>query len=633
MGLIRKPHLLKGTKNAVFPTRLVFVDTETNEHQLSVDYKQHTLKLGVACYLKQDQEGNASFEWLKGFRSSAEFWDWCLSFCTLKQRIVIMAHNLDFDFMVLNGINELASRKWFAQNLTLSGQVDIWTFNQFKYKPESQAWVNYMKRHKREPTPRKSLLFLDTMNYFKMSLANLGKSIGREKMEIDFATCSDEYLLEYCKNDVEIMVQAWVTWTDFLRENNLGCWGKTLPSQAFNAFRHRFMDHEIYIHSHTECLALERASYFGGRTECFQMGEFKKGPYYLLDVNSLYPSVMIHNKYPTLLRTYIKNPSIDQIHYCLKDQAVIAKVKVHTEKPFIPQRSNTRLIFPVGTFWTALATPELKKVLKAGKIIEVAEMAVYDQAPIFTKYVKFFWNERLKAKARNDTAYSMIYKLLMNSLYGKFGQTLDEYVYLTDDPAHEVGYYREYNCDEQRWIRYKRMNGKIEVFNGKGESYNSFPAIAAHVTSYARLKLWQIISKVPHEHRFYCDTDSIIVDSVGYQVFKRHLNDTTLGGLHLENESKSIIVNNVKDYVFAEKRKLKGVRGVQTDIYGKAFSQWHQVSLRSVLWGAPRDACLWKKVDKHIKGRYLKGDVHQDGFVTPYSLVDPETASVSQSIH
>ena len=313
MGLIRQPHLLKPTKNARYPTRIIFVDTETVSTHISEDYQRHDLKLGVACYLRTYDKGDYSFEWLKGFRTPETFWDWSLSKCTDKQRVIIMAHNLDFDFLVLNGLNELEDRRWYANNIILSGQVDIWNFHQFKYKPQSKAWVNYVLRYKKEPSPIKTLLFLDLMNYFKMSLKKLGESMGVEKLDIDFDKCSDEELLTYCTRDVEIMAQAWLKWTAFLKDNDLGCWGKTLPSQALSTFRHKFMKHEIYIHSHEPALHLERQSYCGGRTECFQIGKFNHGPYYLVDVNSLYPSVMYKKPYPTRIKTYLTKPTMRQL--------------------------------------------------------------------------------------------------------------------------------------------------------------------------------------------------------------------------------------------------------------------------------------------------------------------------------
>ncbi|GAH85107.1 unnamed protein product, partial [marine sediment metagenome] len=166
--------------------------------------------------------------------------------------------------------------------------------------PGSVQWENHKKRYGKRPRVTRTLLFLDLMNYFDTSLKEVGKSIGCHKIPINFKDCSTPELVEYCKNDVFIMIEAWKKWITFIYENDLGVWGKTLPSQAFNCYRHRFMPHKIYIHTHEKATALERAGYFGGRCECFQLGYFDDGPFYLLDINSMYPSV-ISRKLPCVM--------------------------------------------------------------------------------------------------------------------------------------------------------------------------------------------------------------------------------------------------------------------------------------------------------------------------------------------
>ena len=47
---------------------------------------------------------------------------------------------------------------------------------------------------------------------------------------------------------------------------------------------------------------------------------------------------------------------------------------------------------------------------------------IYDQAPIFKAYIEYFYNRRLQAKADGNEAGSYMFKLMMNALYGKFGQ-------------------------------------------------------------------------------------------------------------------------------------------------------------------------------------------------------------------
>jgi len=520
----------------------------------------------------------------------------------------------------LNGLSELSANNYHMKTMISSGKIDIWVFVQYKYKPNSVNWNNYKERYGKRPRVTRTLLFIDLMNYFDTSLKEVGKSVGCPKLPINFKECSYEELLTYCKNDVFIMIEAWKKWLTFIYENDLGVWGKTLPSQAFNAYRHRFMPHEIRVHTHEKATALERTGYFGGRCECFQLGYFDKGPFYLFDINSMYPSVMSAHPYPVKLLTYVTQGAFTDLWCTYRDHCVMATVLIRTTVPRFPKRHGNRLIFPVGTFWTTLTTSELWEAMKSRSVIAVKDFAVYEPEYIFKDYIDFFWNERLKYKQAGDAPFIYMCKILMNSLYGKFGQKIDNYEHIGEDPAHGVGFYGEYDIEDKKWLRFRKMNGYVDIVTGQVEGYNSFAAISAHVTGYARSLLWGLIGKVPPDHLFYCDTDSLIVDEVGKNALWEHVDDARLGALHLEKQSDTITIFNAKDYVFADKRKIKGVRTTAKKIDGHTFGQWQQRSLKRVLWNEQPDNCQWKWVEKTLQEGYKKGTVDDYGVVHPLVL-------------
>ena len=63
---------------------------------------------------------------------------------------------------------------------------------------------------------------------------------------------------------------------------------------------------------------------------------------------------------------------------------------------------------------------ELKRAIIGGNIINYKEVIQYEGKVIFKEFSEFFYNERLKCKKSNP-AKANFYKLVMNSLYGKFG--------------------------------------------------------------------------------------------------------------------------------------------------------------------------------------------------------------------
>ncbi len=620
MGFLRQPHMLKGNKRTEIPERVVFFDTETVSVEVSEGLINHQLRLGVGCYYSTHNQPGGSREVWRAFNRVGDFWKWSLEKVLLNTRVYFVAHNLSFDFLVLNGLSELEARGWYAKSLVIHYAVNIWTFAQYKYIPNSPEWLAYEKKTGKKPRVIRSIVFLDLMNYFKMSLEALGEAMGTPKGKIDFATCTEAELGDYCRNDVFIMVEAWKKWCEFIRIHDLGTFGKTLPSQAFNAYRHRFMPHRIYVHSHSQALALERKSYFGGRCECFRLGHFDKGPYYLFDVNSMYPHVMRKNLYPTKMITYIKSGSVADILYHIDNHAIIARVLLKTSTAAYPTRLNKRLMFPTGTFWTTLATPEIRYALDHRAILAVGDLALYEKREIFTDYVDFFWDQRRKFTEDGNLTYAELCKMMHNCLYGKFGQKLDDYITIADDPDHKIEYWRDYDVEHHEWLKFKRVNGQISVAQGFIESFNSFPAIAAHVTAYARLELQAHIVNAGRGNVFYCDTDSLIVGVEGSMGLIDYISDTELGALHLEKKSDTVTIRNVKDYTFAGRRKTKGVTAKAIEVDTNVWGQWQQVSLRSVLWNNYTDNCFWKWVEKHLQQDYKKGLVLPNGHIIPFVL-------------
>ncbi|GAI03186.1 unnamed protein product, partial [marine sediment metagenome] len=244
----------------------------------------------------------------------------------------------------------------------------------------------------------KTILILDNMNYFVASLAALGAQVGCNKLPIDFAKCTDQELSEYCKRDVEILLKTWHQYFAWFIENDLGNFGVTISSQSFNTFRHRFMPSDIFIHNRRYVLNLERESYFGGRTECFKLGNFSTGKYYYLDVNSMYPSVMRGGWYPVKYSGYPLKCTPQRLKFLLSKCCIVARVRINTKKPIVPVRKKLKVIFPVGKFEAVLSTPELKLALEENVIEEVISVAKYEREKIFKSFIDFFYGERLKAK-------------------------------------------------------------------------------------------------------------------------------------------------------------------------------------------------------------------------------------------
>jgi len=377
----------------------------------------------------------------------------------------------------------------------------------------------------------------DSMALFNFSLAKLTESfsVAHKKGEIDHDKITPEtYVklkpvwLPYLESDCLGLYEILEKFEKFIYDK-YGCSLRkniTLAQLAMRIYRRNFMPLEL-IPSYQSREDEIRQSYFGGRTEIFKFfGENLN--YY--DVNSLYPYVMKNWEMPVGVPIKSFNMDIDDFG--------VAFAKIEAPKdlniPVLPYRLNTgsynKLIFPVGNFSGWYTTPELRKAAEKGYQIEIEKGFKFNQYRIFETYVDEFY--KMKSETDPKSVDYIVAKLLMNSLYGKFGQRRDREEIIMF-PTDILG------------LEPIDFGGELDIYKRKTESRSThiLPAIAAFVTSYARLTLYELLDG---NDPYYCDTDSIITE--------KSLNTgKLLGELKLENEIKKGIFLRPKMYAIQMK--------------------------------------------------------------------------------
>jgi len=593
----RAPHALKKETTLTIPRHFIFFDTETTQHKLEDGSIEQRFKLGWACYYRRPYKDHKTVvEWFYIDRIGA-FWDYVVSKALPKQRLWVIARNVVFDFTICKG--------W--ENLRREGYK-----LKFFHNNGCSAIVTVKKKSS-------TIVFLDSMNWFTESLAKTGERIGIPKMSIDFETCTDEELSVYCKNDVLIEFENFKVFIAFLEDNMIGrlCYTKASTAMAAYLFRHYHTP--IYIHNNAEAINLERESYKGGRCECFVLGDLSGQPFYVFDVNSLYPFVMQRNSFPTKYVKLHHRLTPKKLAKLLTEFAVVAKVVIETTEPVYAIKRG-RTIFPVGTYETTLCTPELLYALEHGHVVKVLDAVSYEQAPIFKSYVDTMYGLRQDFKIRQNKEYEQIVKYLLNSLYGKFGQKAEDWVKIGDCPGEpdreEMILYK----NPRRAMRLRYLLGELFELKGHSEAYNSFPAIASHVTAYARLYLWELMTACGHGNYVYCDTDSLMVTDVGRDNLSPYLSATELGKLKLERTVNQLIIRGLKDYSADEKVVIKGVRKSATQVSDGVYTQEQWPSFKGIFKTTDANAYVVKHVTKHLTRKYTKGDVGVDGIITPFVL-------------
>ena len=334
----------------------------------------------------------------------------------------------------------------------------------------------------------------------------------------------------------------------------------------------------------------------------------------------MYPYVMREENYPTVLRGVYKRVTLDELHTFMRDASVVAEVSLNTDEPIYAFRSDGYLLFPIGSFRTSLTTPELKYALKKGHLAKCHRVAVYTHERIFTSFVDELYRLRVEAREDGNDFYVWHLRLLMNSLYGKFGQVMRKDVHIGVSPDLTPRVWVEYDVETGESRKIRAFAGQLHELEEGGESWWSHPAIAAHVTAYARLHLWRIMCAAGRRDVAYCDTDSLLVSALGAVKLRGQWIGDALGKLQVEGQGNGAIIHGPKDYDFGFKKRTKGVRQTAKWTGPNTVEQDHWYGLKGLVATGDISAPRVKRITKHLNRIYRKGKVLPGGRTRPWRL-------------
>jgi len=380
----------------------------------------------------------------------------------------------------------------------------------------------------------REITLADSYRLLPASLRSLTDKFVPEAPKIDLDgmpwELPENELITYLERDCVSLYLTIERFWDFIDRQYGVCRSLTLSSLAMKIYRRRFLRSPIMT-SNKKIYDFERQSYFGGICVCHRPGRYDMVSVY--DINSMYPCMMRNFDYPT---SYVGAWTTDY-----RGRRGLYKVTFSdpSNVPFIYDL-NSRAI---ASFGEAIIDDRTLVYLReiGGRVDVSFGYEYYHWGDLFSEYVDHFFN----LKKESEEPYRTVYKLLLNSLYGKFGQGRDGRELSTVEPP---GMFKSYavECSE----------GNFELFDYRRSRVvrHSFPAIATLVTLRARMFMHRLIH--PHAESFlYCDTDSI------------HLKGQPeipcgagLGELKLEYQGAAVYVGK-KIYELTDigKRRCKGV--------------------------------------------------------------------------
>lgn len=471
---------------------------------------------------------------------------------------------------------------------------------------------------------RDKVTFADSMNIFPVSVEKIGNLIGLAKLDnkkVKGAGLTPGNItqedVDYCTRDCEIV---WIALQRIFE--NVGAVRITLPSLAMFDFRFNYLKNDLEF---SELVDNFYDSYYGGRTEAFYIGQTKAKVY---DVNSLYPYAMRDTVFPDIKRLkHETRVDLKYFYYTLDQFEGMARVRVrHKDNHigYLPYKDK-KLFFPVGEYDTTVNYNELRFAIHADmiEVLKVYEITwSYPDPSPFTEFITTNYNLRMSS---DDPLNRTIYKLKMNSLYGRFAMRLKM----------STAYYDEIPFTLIKDLQDNDKYYDLKVFNQVRNdcfliteneqfkhSFYSIPVYSSYITSAARIILLKALIDNEQNGLCYCDTDSVFLTGD----FQGNVSEA-LGDFKLED--KTILeIRGLKNYTYESQSEVyDAIKGVSKNAQKvidpvTGCTSYHSAkyykTLQSLRQGKQAGQAYTMK--KTLSGDYDKRIVNSDGTTKPIKL-------------
>lgn len=337
------------------------------------------------------------------------------------------------------------------------------------------------------------------------SVKEIGDAYGLPKLEYDrenLANIPLHELFEYCYRDCDIIAAALSEFSALMNEYGHEL-GDTLAGSAARIAAERMNDRWGISQ---DADAVGQAAYAGGRVERFARSGGASAVY---DINSAYPWAMTG-----VLPTYYAGSGTGAPPTSPELLSIVtARVRVERSAEFGPlfYRPPTgplsgRLVFPTGEWTGTYTLEELEAACETGECSYEPILWHSWQSSAWLEDLVGDWYTRRRQSTSEATKFA--YKILLNSLYGKF----------IESPEGQT-----FTSDRSRAIQAEEAGSRVSTYEldefGTGEfvlygihGLHTGPIrhapTAAHVTGRVRTKLLRAMRAASTVH--YCDTDSIV---------------------------------------------------------------------------------------------------------------------------
>ena len=505
-----------------------------------------------------------------------DFMKWCSN---SKHNYTCYFHNMKFDgeyifyWLLKNGYEDKKARKNKTFTCLLS---DTGLF----YSIEIYFTVRGKKINK--------VTLIDSLKILNFSVDKIAKDfkLPIKKLELDYETYRPvdhkltEHEIDYIRNDVEIMARA----LDIMFNEHLD--KMTIGSDALSYYKKSLSSFDMYYPNIGIKDELIRKSYRGGWTYLNPLyKDATVGEGLVIDKNSMYPSMMYDEYLPFGDPIYFDGKYEEDKTHPLYIQMFSCSFK--TKEGKLPTVQLKHTLGYMDNEYIETTNGRIETLTLTNIDLELffehydVEYLEYHAGfkfkrikGLFKSYIDHWMGEKIKAGKEGNGAKRQIAKLMLNSLYGKFGlgsSVRGKYPILEDDIVH-------YKCYDRK------------------DRDTIYCPVASFITSYARADIIRnsqairdyTLKKYGKDYYIYSDTDSIHCLNLPEEELKQfmRIDEYELGCYKVES-------------TFVKGKYIRQKCYIEIDKDGK---------INSTIAGLPKRLGKYVNIDNFVSGFSIKAD-------------------------
>lgn len=526
-------HYLASNDSTWTPPALITLDTETKVIQtypevqqlrcwhVRADYRpgqrrlpgEHVEGGGITADDLARRIGKWADKW-------AETWMYC--------------HNLNFDLAVTKLPLLLAAKGWTTTDMAVDG---------------ASPWM--ILHH-----DNRKLVITDSHAIWPVQLAELAIATGITKPPLP----DDDELQTWvarCAADTLILHTALLQAMAYHDANQLGRWAITGAATGWNTMRHLQAARTskkartarlamglpgvdpaaqpIVVDPAPDGLTHDRLAIYGGRRQTWRHGTLPAGDYHEIDFERAYQTIMAECALPRRRGRWFDSLPIDSrlIDDPTHHWGIIAEVELCTdvarwpcrvevtpappapgERPPVtgmPEHAKTRVFYPVGTFRTVLAGPDIAEARRLGCLKAIHRGQVHQLGRAIRPWAT--WSLAAQDDPATPAVVRMALKHQGRAVAGKWAARSWTKTIIGLSTTYGWSYSDAYVHGAGTRGAIIDMAGTKFLSVPDRDADNAYPAILAWVESYTRVALSRALDALGQDLAVQCDTDGLIIDT------------------------------------------------------------------------------------------------------------------------